>query len=156
MENDLSPSQFNKCLGYFEKLDEIEMIPGDPETKGRASSEDNGKYDKHHTFTFADLFFVYNGFVADDAYKRAMIWYEMDFEWAQEQTKFLNSFHSTIAEHRSSNRLSRIKSTVDPMALARSSWSALEKSVYCITKSPSMTPFFLSLLLHPPLLEARR
>mmetsp|Transcript_1417 Transcript_1417/g.1347 ORF Transcript_1417/g.1347 Transcript_1417/m.1347 type:complete len:110 (-) Transcript_1417:1573-1902(-) len=67
---------------------------------------------------------------------------------------FLN--HSTILEQESSNRLSTINSTVEPIALARSSCSGKDKSVYLMIKSPSITPFFLSLFLHPPLLGARR
>lgn len=52
----------------------------------------------------------------------------------------------------SSSRLSMINATVDPIELARSSCSGKGRSTNLDTRSASMTPFFLSTFLLPPLL----
>ena len=70
--------------------------------------------------------------------------------------KFSNNIYIIILEHRNSRRLSRTSSTVEPIALAKSSWSGRGRSVYCITKSPSITDFFRSLFLQPPRRGVRR
>lgn len=67
-----------------------------------------------------------------------------------------DEFYIGWAAHPSSKRLSMINATVDPIELARSSCSGRGKSTNLVTRSASITPFFLSPLLQPPLLVERR